>query len=157
MPDDQLHTLDAIRSRLQAELDAEFSALGHKHAEAIESARRQAESEAELRWASKIEAVRSEWSSRLESEVAAARGEAERRMVAESMRLRMEAEQAAAESTSRVREALEQELAAERQRAQAEIEAERQRMGRSAREYVSRFTWERYQDQLIAHYREIWK
>jgi glycosyltransferase involved in cell wall biosynthesis len=36
-------------------------------------------------------------------------------------------------------------------------EAERQRMGRSAREYVSRFTWERYQDQLIAHYREIWK
>ncbi len=34
-------------------------------------------------------------------------------------------------------------------------EAERWRMGRSAREYVSRFTWERYQDELIEHYREI--
>ncbi len=34
-------------------------------------------------------------------------------------------------------------------------EAERGRMGRSAREYVSRFTWERYQGELIEHYREI--
>lgn len=34
-------------------------------------------------------------------------------------------------------------------------EAERRRMGRSAREYVSRFTWERYQDELIEHYRAI--
>lgn len=34
-------------------------------------------------------------------------------------------------------------------------EAERQCMGRAAREYVSQFTWERYQDELIEHYREI--
>jgi len=35
-------------------------------------------------------------------------------------------------------------------------EADRQRMGRSAGEYVSQFTWARYQDQLISHYQEIW-
>jgi len=36
-------------------------------------------------------------------------------------------------------------------------EAERARMGHAAREYVSQFTWERYQDELINHYREIWR
>ncbi len=36
-------------------------------------------------------------------------------------------------------------------------ESERRRMGQSAREYVSQFTWEQYQGQLIDHYREIWK
>jgi len=34
-------------------------------------------------------------------------------------------------------------------------EAERQRMGRVAREYVSQFTWERYQAELVDHYRAI--
>jgi glycosyltransferase involved in cell wall biosynthesis len=34
-------------------------------------------------------------------------------------------------------------------------EAERQRMGQSARAYVSQFTWERYQEELITHYREM--
>ncbi len=34
-------------------------------------------------------------------------------------------------------------------------EAERQQMGQSARNYVSQFTWERYQDELIGHYRDI--
>jgi hypothetical protein len=28
-------------------------------------------------------------------------------------------------------------------------------MGESARRYVSQFTWEHYQDELIAHYRQI--
>jgi chemotaxis protein histidine kinase CheA len=131
MPDDQLHgVLDAIRTRLQAELDAQLNSIGEQHEEALAAARRQAEADAEQRWASKVDAVRSEWSSRLESEVTAARSEAERRMVAESMRLRVEAEQAASESTARVRAELEQALEAERQRAQAQIEAERQRAER---------------------------
>lgn len=34
-------------------------------------------------------------------------------------------------------------------------EAERRRMGQAARQYVSQFTWARYQDELIAHYRDI--
>lgn len=131
MPDDQIHgVLDAIRSRLQAELDAQLDAIGQQQEEALAAARQQAEAEAEQRWASKVEAVRAEWSSRLDSEVTAARSEAERRMVAESMRLRVEAEQAAAESTARVREELEQALASERQRAQGQIDAERQRLER---------------------------
>jgi glycosyltransferase involved in cell wall biosynthesis len=36
-------------------------------------------------------------------------------------------------------------------------ESDRQQMGRSARDYVSQFTWERYQDELIDHYRQIWR
>lgn len=36
-------------------------------------------------------------------------------------------------------------------------EAERAQMGRSAREYVAQFTWEKYHRELIAHYREIWE
>ena len=34
-------------------------------------------------------------------------------------------------------------------------EAERERMGRAAHEYVSQFTWERYQAELVDHYRAI--
>lgn len=131
MPEDQLRgAIEAIRSRIQAELDAQLTAISSQQAEALATARRTAEAEAEQRWASKVEAVRAEWNSRLEAEVAATRGEAERRMVAESMRLRVEAEQAAAESTARLREELEQALASERQRAQAQIDAERQRAER---------------------------
>ncbi len=131
MPDDQLYgALDAIRSRLQSELEAQLGAIAQQHEETLAAVRRQAEAEAEQRWSSKVEAVRAEWSSRLDSEVTAARSEAERRMVAESMRLRVEAEQAAAESTSRMREELEQALAVERQRVHAQIDAERQRLER---------------------------
>ncbi|MBM4425239.1 MAG: glycosyltransferase family 4 protein [Chloroflexi bacterium] len=36
-------------------------------------------------------------------------------------------------------------------------ETERRRMGQSAREYVGQFTWEKYQNELIGHYREIWE
>jgi glycosyltransferase involved in cell wall biosynthesis len=36
-------------------------------------------------------------------------------------------------------------------------EAERQQMGHSARDYVGQFTWERYQENLISQYREIFK
>jgi hypothetical protein len=131
MSDNQLHAaLDAIRSRLQAELDDHLGAISRQHDDALAAAREQAEAEAEQRWASKVEAVRAEWSSRLESEVTSARSEAERRMVAESMRLRAEAEQAAADSAARAREELEQALAAERQQAQADIQEERERLER---------------------------
>jgi chemotaxis protein histidine kinase CheA len=119
--------IDAIRTRVQAELDAQIAAISDQHAQALAEAQRAAEIEAEQRWSAKVEAVRAEWTTRLDTEVAAARAEAERRIIAESTRIRMEAEQAAAESAARVREELEQALAAERQRAQSEIQAERQR------------------------------
>jgi chemotaxis protein histidine kinase CheA len=131
MPQDPFRaTIDGIRSRVQAELEAQLTAIADQHAEALAEAQRTAELEAEQRWAAKVETVRAEWTARLDSEVAAARGEAERRIIAEATRVRMEAEQAAAESTARMREELEQALAVERQRGQAQVEAERERTER---------------------------
>jgi hypothetical protein len=129
MAEDSLRSaIDAIRSRLHEELETQLEQLSSRQAAELESARRAAEAEAEQRWAPRVEAVRTEWTTRLESEIAAVRTEAERRMVAEAMRLRVEAEQAAAESAARVREELEQALAGERERASEEIAAERQRL-----------------------------
>ena len=98
MPDDLLRSsIDALRSRLHAELDSHLAQLSSAQMAEVEDARREAEAQAEQRWSAKVEAVRAEWTARLESEVSTARVEAERRMVAEAMRLRVEAEQAAAE------------------------------------------------------------
>lgn len=131
MSQDQLRVaIDAVRARLQAELDAQLATIADQHAEALAGAQRAAEIEAEQRWSAKVDAVRAEWTARLDSEVTAARNDAERRFIAESTRARMEAEQAAAESAARVREELEQALAAERQRAQHQIQAERDRAER---------------------------
>lgn len=131
MSHDQIRaTIDGLRARMQAELDAQLTALADQHSQALADVQRTAETEAEQRWAAKVEAVRAEWTARLDSEVAAARSEAERRTIAEATRVRMEAEQAAAESASRMREELEQALAAERQRAQAQVQAERERAER---------------------------
>jgi hypothetical protein len=120
--------IDAIRTRLHEELEAQLTHLSSRHQDALDGARRAAEAEAEQRWSAKVDEVRSEWTSRLESEVSAARTEAERRMVGEAMRLRVEAEQAAAESTAAVREQLQQAFNQERERAQIEINAERERL-----------------------------
>jgi hypothetical protein len=129
MAEDSLRSaIDAIRSRLHEELETQLEQLSSRHAAELESARRTAEAEAEQRWAPRVEAVRTEWTTRLESEIASVRSEAERRMVAEAMRLRVEAEQAAAESAARVREELEQALASERERASQELAEERQRL-----------------------------
>jgi hypothetical protein len=144
MPEDQLRTtIDAIRLRLQQELEAQLASLGERHEHVLDDVRRTAEADAEQRWAARVEAVRAEWVARLESEVGAARAEAERRMVAESMRLRVEAEQAAAESASRVREELEHALTTERQRAVAQIAAERQHLERELAEERQRLADER--------------
>ena len=36
-------------------------------------------------------------------------------------------------------------------------EPARTRMGESARTHASQFTWQRYHDELVGHYREIWQ
>ena len=115
--------LEEMRTRIQAELDGQVEALRAREAEAVARARQEAETEADQRWAAKVEAVRSEWAARLESEISAARAEAEKRLVAEAMRIRSEADQAVA--VERERGAAE--LDAERQRGASELEAERQR------------------------------
>ncbi len=120
--------IDAIRTRLHEELEAQLTHLSSRQQDELDGARRAAEAEAEQRWSAKVDEVRSEWTARLESEVSTARTEAERRMVAETMRLRVEAEQAAAESTAAFREQLQQAFNQERERAQTEINAERERL-----------------------------
>jgi len=110
---------EAMRTRLETAQAA---------AESIAQARRAADAEAEQRWASKVEALRAEWTARLQAEVATARSEVERAMVTESMRVRVEAEQAAAEATAHARRELEQALLLERERSQGDFEEERERL-----------------------------
>ena len=128
MADEALRSaIDAIRSRLHEEIEAQLAALETRHADELETVRRAAEAEAEQRWSTTVDAVRAEWATRLEGEVAAVRADAERRMVAESMRLRVEAEQIAAEAAAASRAELERLLAEERQRAEQQLAEERQR------------------------------
>ena len=100
MPEEPLRSaIDAIRTRLHDELEAQLSHLSAKQQEELDGARRAAEAETE------------------------------RRVAAETQRVRAEAEQAAAAEAARVREELERALADERGRAQNEINAERERLG----------------------------
>lgn len=104
MAEDQLRTsIDGLRTRIQAELDAHLDAVAQTHAQTLEEARRAADAEAEQRWVPKLEAQQAEWTARLQAEVAAARTEVERTMVAEITRVRVEAAQAAAEAAARAR------------------------------------------------------
>lgn len=114
--------IDAMRARLQDELEAQLTSLTTQQEQAIEAARRGAEADAEQRWTARIDGVKAEWTSRLQSEVASARAEAERRFVAEVARLRAEAEQSAANVLAQARAETEQAVA--RAVAQARTEAE---------------------------------
>lgn len=114
--------IDGLRTRIQAEIDAQLSALGESHGLALEQVRVEAERAADERWAVRLESARAEWSARLASEIESVQAEAEQRLVAESIRVRLDAEHAAAVEA---RERLEHALAEERQRAGQAIEAER--------------------------------
>jgi hypothetical protein len=97
MIQDQLReTLDAIRVKLQAELDSQIAALGEQQAQAVDDARTAAEQEAERTWTARLASAQDEWASRLQSELAAASAEADRRMQAETARLQADADQLAA-------------------------------------------------------------
>lgn len=123
MPEDQLRTIvDGIRTRLQAELDAQLTAVAESHDRALAELKTTAEAEAERRWTTTLEKERADWNARLQSEVSSARSEVERTMVAESIRARVEAEQAAAEAASQARRELDQAVTAERKRGQEEID-----------------------------------
>ena len=131
MVEDQLRTIiDAVRSRLQAELETHLGSLAETHQKAIEEARRDVEAAAEQRSATRLDEARGEWDAHLKSEVASVRTEVERVMTAEAQRVRVEAEQSAADAAMQARRELEEAVAAERTRAQADLEraqAERER------------------------------
>ena len=108
MAEDQLRTtIDGLRARIQAELDAQLDAVAQNHQQALERTRGAADADAEQRWTSKIDAERAEWTARLQSEVAAVRSEVERAMAGELTRVRVEVAQAAAESVEHARAAAE--------------------------------------------------
>lgn len=93
--------LEEMRTRLQAELDEQLRSASTHEAEAVARGRHEAEIEADRRWASKLDAVKFEWSSRLQTEIAAARAEAEKRLVAETLRIRREADETVASERER--------------------------------------------------------
>src|SRR3954466_7007129 len=104
MAEEQIRgVIDAIRSKLQAELDAHLGNLVQSHEQALHETRQRAETEAEQRWSSKLDAIHAQWGSRLESEVAAARGEVERALADAVTRARSEAEQAAGHAAAEAR------------------------------------------------------
>ncbi len=128
MPHDELKgAIDAIRTRLQAELEQQLSSFQTSQGEALDAARRQAETEAEQRWSAKVEAEREEWAGRVKSELASASADAERRFAGETEKIRAEAAEAASDAAARVRDEMSKALAAESERARAEIDAERTR------------------------------
>ena len=93
---DPLHDImDAVRTRLQAELETQLLAVSQRHEEALKAARSRIEEEAEQRFARQLAAARAQ----LEEEAAA--------------------------TTERVRREMEQAVAAERQLAESRGEAER--------------------------------
>ena len=125
--DELRNAVEGIRAHLQAELEAQLTALHRKQQDAVEAARRAADADAHERWSIQLEQVRADWQSRLETELAAAAADADRRTVAECTRARLETEQGAAESIARIR----QQAAADLERARADadtlIAEERQR------------------------------
>jgi hypothetical protein len=131
MAEEQIRgVIDAIRAKLQAELDTHLGSLAQSHEQALQETRQRAETDADQRWSAKLDALHAQWGSRLESEVAAARGEVERALNEAVTRARSEAEQAAAQAAAQARRELEEAVATERTRVQADLErahAERER------------------------------
>ncbi len=131
MAEEQLRgVIDAIRVKLQAELDSHLGSLAQSHERALQETRQRADADAEQRWASKLDAIHAQWGTRLQSEVAAARADVERALGEAVSRARSEAEQAASHAAAQARRELEEAVATERARAQADLErahAERER------------------------------
>ena len=60
---------------MQSELDTQLGALAESHEHALAELGKNAEAEAERRWAGKLESARADWTAQLQSEVAAARSD----------------------------------------------------------------------------------
>ena len=92
MPSDALNSeIDALRARLQAELETQLTSLQSKleerHQAELTEARRVTAAEAQEHWSTRLDALRAEWASRLRAEVAAVSAESARMNAAEIARL----------------------------------------------------------------------
>src|SRR3954467_777834 len=95
MPSDALNSeIDALRARLQAELETQLTSLQTKleerHQAELAEARRVTAAEAQEHWSARLHALRTEWGSRLRAEVAGASAESARTHAAEVARLEAE-------------------------------------------------------------------
>jgi hypothetical protein len=133
---EELRTIiDSVRTRLQAELDAQLQALAEEHAQAVSAAKLSAEAEANERWAVQLREAKEATEREVQDAVKSVRTEFERERALEASGLRAEAEKLAAEAAERARaeanasaeqerEALERALADERE---SRTRAERER------------------------------
>src|ERR1051325_36063 len=104
MAEEPIHgVIEGIRSKLHAELERHLGSLAQSHEQALQDARQRTETEAEQRWASKLDAIHAQWGTRLASQVAAAPADAERALADAVARARTEAEQAAQQAATQAR------------------------------------------------------
>jgi hypothetical protein len=90
--------IDALRARLQAELDSQLTSLqttiDDRHQEELAEARRVSAAEAQERWSARLDALRAEWTARLRTEVDGASAASARTHAAEVARLQAEKDSA---------------------------------------------------------------
>ena len=119
MPEQQIRSaIDEIRTRLQAELDAQLTTLEERHSTAIDAARRAAAADVDARWGTRVEELRAEWDVRLKTELERANAAADERHAADIARLRQDIERHEA-AVARERDEHIHQIAQERLRADA--------------------------------------
>ena len=144
--------LDAIRSRLQAELEAQLGGIVQHHEDALAAARRDAETEADQRWTSKLDSLRAEADQAAAESLARVRAEIEAGFSTDRQRAAAElgAEKQRVAEMLAERERLKEEVEAERQRADREIDAGRRRTQLEAESAVTQGRVAERQSQLAA-------
>lgn len=126
MAEDPLHDIiDAVRRRLEAELETQLRTVSERHQQALAATRQQIEAEAEQRWAGRLDAAKAESEAQCQAAIAAARADSAQQAADEIDRRLAEAEQRTAEAVARVRAETEHTLETERHRAQVQLDAER--------------------------------
>jgi hypothetical protein len=135
MMNDQLRSaFDALRTRLQAELDLHIAAIEEHHAASLGDAQRTWEAEAEERWIARQQALQDEWTARLQAELARAHADAKRQLTEEIGNARAQAEQMAAGQIAALREELTAGRESERLRLSALLDEQRTRAEQASAE-----------------------
>lgn len=127
MPEEIQNIIDSVRSRLQAEIEAQLGAVAEQHQQALVEARRAGEQDAEGRQSARVRAAEEDAERRSREAIATLRSELERQHLDESAKIRAEADQRVTESSTRVRHDLERALTSEREQARIRAEDERRR------------------------------
>ena len=95
--------IDAVRTRVQAELEAQLTVVTQRHEAALASARQDAERQAEAHWTAVLDGRTTDEQQERQAVIAAARAEADRRASDEIARVRADAERWVSEEAERIR------------------------------------------------------